>query len=273
MNKRLVALPFLALAMIAAKPAPVKVEPPVQMVAPAEVAADPANRWTLELSNGGKVVIQLRPDIAPQHVYRIQQLTVAGFYDGLPFHRVIPGFMAQGGDPLGTGEGGSRLPDVPHEFSSFPHVRGVASMARAEALDSANSQFFIMLAPRFALDRKYSAFGRVIEGMAAVDGIAEGEPPASPTKIVRATIGGPLPAPPVVAAAPAAPAADASAPTQPAATEAGPPATPTEAAPAAPEQSTPPAEQAQPAPAPAPAEQAPAEPAAETPPQEAPTPQ
>jgi peptidylprolyl isomerase len=228
----------------------------------------------LELSNGGKVVIQLRPDIAPQHVYRIQQLTVAGFYDGLLFHRVIPGFMAQGGDPLGTGEGGSKLPDVPAEFSDLPHVRGVASMARAESLDSANSQFFIMLAPRFVLDHKYSAFGRVIEGMGAVDGIAVGEPPAAPTKIVRATIGGPLPAPPVVAAAataPATPAAEPSAAAQPAAAPSGPPATPADSAPATTDVAAPPSEQAQPTPAPA--EQAPEEPAAETPPQEAPTPQ
>jgi len=276
MNKRLVALPFLALGLIAAKPAPVPVKPPVSMIAPAEVAADPANRWTLELSNGGKVVIQLRPDIAPQHVYRIQQLTVAHFYDGLPFHRVIPGFMAQGGDPMGTGEGGSKLPDVPHEFSDLPHVRGVASMARAESLDSANSQFFIMLSPRFALDHKYSAFGRVVEGMAAVDGIAVGEPPEAPTKIVRATIGGPLPAPPVVAvAAPApaeAPPAAQPAAAQPAAAPEGPPATPPEAAPA-PEPTPPVAEQPQAAPAPAPAETPVEEPKAETPPQEAPTPQ
>ena len=262
MNKRLVALPFLAMALVAAKPAPVPVKPPVSMVAPAEVAADPANRWTLELSNGGKVVIQLRPDLAPQHVYRIQQLTAAGFYDGLPFHRVIPGFMAQGGDPLGTGEGGSKLPDLPAEFNDLPHVRGVASMARAEALNSANSQFFIMLAPRFVLDHKYSAFGRVVEGMATVDAIAVGEPPAQPTKIVRATSGGPLPAPPVVAAAAAAPAAAPSAEATPAT------AAPAEAAPA-------PAA-GQPAPAPAeaaPAEQAAPAPAPETPPQEAPTPQ
>lgn len=273
MNKRLVALPFLALALIAAKPAPVTVKPPVSMVAPAEVAADPANRWTLELSNGGKVVIQLRPDIAPQHVYRIQQLTVAGFYDGLLFHRVIPGFMAQGGDPMGTGEGGSKLPDVPAEFSTFPHVRGVASMARAESLDSANSQFFIMLAPRFVLDHKYSAFGRVIEGMGAVDGIAVGEPPAAPTKIVRATIGGPLPAPPVVTAAATAPATPAAEPSaaQPVAAPSGPPAIPADSAPATTDQAAPPSDQAQPTPAPA--EQAPEEPAAETPPQEAPTPQ
>lgn len=269
MNNRLVALPFLALALIAAKPAAEPAKPPVSMVAPAEVAADPANRWTLELSNGGKVVIQLRPDIAPQHVYRIQQLTTAGFYDGLTFHRVIPGFMAQGGDPMGTGEGGSKLPDVPHEFSDLPHVRGVASMARAESLDSANSQFFIMLAPRFVLDHKYSAFGRVIEGMAAVDGIAEGEPPAEPTRIIRATIGGPLPAPPVVAAAvaPAAPSTDPAATPQPTEAPVGPAAPSSEAT----EQAAP--VPAQPEPAAVPAEQAPAEPAAESPPQEAPTPQ
>lgn len=217
MNKRLVALPFLAVALVAAKPAPPPVAAPVSVMAvPTEVAADPANKWTLELSNGGKVVIQLRPDIAPQHVYRIQQLTSQGFYNGLTFHRVIPGFMAQGGDPDGTGAGGSKLPDVAAEFNDLPHVRGVASMARADDPNSANSQFFIMLAPRFMLDHKYSGFGRVIEGMPFVDGIAEGEPPADPTRIVRATIGGPLPAPPVVAAPVAAPAA-AAAPEAPAA--------------------------------------------------------
>lgn len=287
MNKRLVALPFLAFALIAAKPAPEPVKPPISMVAPAEVAADPANRWTLELSNGGKVIVQLRPDIAPQHVHRIQQLTVAGFYDGLTFHRVIPGFMAQGGDPMGTGEGGSRLPDVPAEFNDLPHVRGVTSMARAEDVNSANSQFFIMLAPRFLLDHKYSAFGRVIEGMGAVDGIAVGEPPAQPTKIVRATIGGPLPAPPVVAAAPVETAPAAGAAAAPAGSTAGPadeapttssdPAT-AEAASPAEQPPASPAADAQPpeAPAPeaqAPAEPPPAEPAPEAPPQEAPTPQ
>jgi peptidylprolyl isomerase len=169
---------------------------------------------------------------------------------------VIAGFMAQGGDPMGTGEGGSKLPDVPAEFSDLPHVRGIASMARAEAPDSANSQFFIMLAPRFVLDHKYSAFGRVIEGMANVDAIAVGEPPADPTKIVRATIGGPLPAPPVVAAVPV----TASAP------ETAPPAAPA-AEQAAPQPTVP--EQ----PAPAPAEVTPPAPAPEGPPEEAPTPQ
>ena len=269
MIKRLVALPFLGLALVAAKQAPPPAKPPISMAAPAEVAADPANKWTLELSNGGKVVIQLRPDIAPQHVYRIQQLSTAGFYNGLTFHRVIPGFMAQGGDPQGTGQGGSKLPDLPAEFSDLPHLRGVASMARADAENSANSQFFIMLAPRFSLDHKYSAFGRVVEGMSAVDGIAGGEPPEQPTRIVRATIGGPLPAPPVVAAAPAVTATPTST-----STEAGPPAaapaqveSPAAAAPA------PEATAAGAAATPAPAEPAPATPAPETPAQEAPTPQ
>ena len=282
MKKSLIVLPFLAFALIAAKPAePAK--PTVSFTAPAEVAADPANRWTLELSNGGKVVIQLRPDIAPQHVYRIQQLTTAGFYNGLIFHRVIPGFMAQGGDPMGTGAGGSRLPDLPAEFSDLPHVRGVASMARAETENSANSQFFIMLAPRFVLDHKYSAFGRVIEGMGTVDAIAVGEPPEQPTRIVRASIGGPLPAPPVVAATAAAPSAPSDAAASGPATVTDAPAQAAEPAAEAPA-SEPAAEAPAPAPAPEPAAEVPAPasetpaaeepaPAPETPPQEAPTPQ
>ena len=265
MIKRLVALPFLAFALVAAKDAPPPPKPPVSLIAPAEVAADPANRWTLELSNGGKVVIQLRPDIAPQHVYRIQQLTAAGFYDGLIFHRVITGFMAQGGDPMGTGEGGSKLPDVPAEFSDLPHVRGVASMARAEELNSANSQFFIMLAPRFALDHKYSAFGRVVEGMANVDAIAVGEPPSQPTKIVRATIGGPLPAPPVVAAAPTPAPTESAATATPVAETAGPAAeAPATAPSAAPAEASPAPAAENPAPAPVQPEAA-AAPAAEAP--------
>ena len=207
MFKRLIALPLLGLVLVAAKAAPVApVKPALSLVAPAEIAADPANRWTLELSTGTKVVVQLRPDLAPGHVYRIQLLTTQGFYNGLKFHRVIPGFMAQGGDPQGTGVGGSKLPDLAAEFNDMPHLRGVASMARADAPNSANSQFFLMLAPRFSLDHKYSAFGRVVEGMAAVDGMAVGEPPAAPTTIVRATIGGPLPAPPAIVAAPVVPA-------------------------------------------------------------------
>ena len=201
MNKAYLAYPFLALALIAAKPAPVAPAPATPLAAPAAVAADPANRWTLDLSNGGRVVIQLRPDIAPNHVRRIQQLTAQGFYNGLKFHRVIPGFMAQGGDPEGTGKGGSPLPDLAAEFNDLPHLRGVASMARAGDPNSANSQFFIVLAPTFKLDHKYSAFGRVIEGMTVVDSIAAGEPPAEPTTIVRASIGGPLPAAPAATGA------------------------------------------------------------------------
>jgi len=114
--------------------------------------------------------------------------------------------MAQGGDPRGTGQGGSPLPNLKAEFNGLPHLRGVASMARADADDSANSQFFIMLGPNFGLDHKYSGFGRVIEGMAAVDSIAVGEPPADPTVIVRASIGGPLPAAPAGSTAAAEPA-------------------------------------------------------------------
>lgn len=205
MSKALFVLPFLAFGLIAAKP--VTVAPTVSVIAPAEVAADPANRWTLELSNGSKVVILLRPDVAPRTVYRIQSLTSEHFYDGLLFHRVLAGFMAQGGDPLGTGQGGSKLPNLKAEFNDLPHVRGVVSMARADATDSANSQFFIMLSPNFTLDHHYSAFGRVIEGMPAADSIEQGEPPANPTRIVHASIGGPLPAAPPAAAEPAASAA------------------------------------------------------------------
>ena len=200
MSKVWLGTPLMAFALIAAKPAPVAPAPTLSLVAPATIVADPANRWTIELSTGAKVVVQLRPDIAPQHVYRIQQLTTQGFYNGLMFHRVISGFMAQGGDPEGTGKGGSKLPDLAAEFNAYPHLRGVLSMARSDAPNSANSQFFILLAPTFKLDNKYTAFGRVAEGMAAVDGIAVGEPPAEPTKIVRATIDGPLPAPPAAAA-------------------------------------------------------------------------
>ena len=204
MRKSLMLLPFLGLALIAATP-PTK--PGLSIVAPAEIAADPANRLNIELSSGGTVVVQLRPDAAPNHVYRIQQLATSGFYNGLNFHRVIPGFMAQGGDPEGTGAGGSKLPDVAAEFNSLPHMRGVISMARSESPDSANSQFFIVLAPTMRLDKKYTAFGRVISGMQNVDKIAPGEPPAAPTKIVRMWIDGPLPAAPVAATqAPAEPA-------------------------------------------------------------------
>lgn len=150
------------------------------------VPLDPANVWVLDLSDGGKVRIQLRPDVAPEHVERIKTLTREHFYDGLVFHRVIDGFMAQGGDPKGDGTGGSPMPDLKQEFSWLPHMRGTVSMARAQGEDSANSQFFIMLMPRLQLDHKYTVFGRVIDGMPGVDAIAKGEPPSAPTKIVRA---------------------------------------------------------------------------------------
>lgn len=152
------------------------------------IAEDPANIWVLDLSNGGRVRIQMRPDIAPAHVDRIKELTRQGFYNGLAFHRVIDGFMAQGGDPAGDGTGGSPLPDLKAEFNWLPHVRGAVAMARAASEDSANSQFYIMLLPRLTLDRKYTVFGRVIEGISAVDSIEKGEPPAEPTRIVTARI-------------------------------------------------------------------------------------
>lgn len=155
---------------------------------PATVPADPQNIWDLDLSSGGRVRIQLRPDVAPGHVERIKELTRQGFYNGLKFHRVIPGFMAQGGDPKGDGTGGSQLPDLKAEFNWLPHVRGAVSMARAQSEDSANSQFFIVLLPRMQLDKKYTVFGRVIEGMQYVDAIATGEPPANPTTILQASI-------------------------------------------------------------------------------------
>jgi cyclophilin family peptidyl-prolyl cis-trans isomerase len=157
--------------------------------APAAVPAPtPDNIWVLELSTGGRVQIQLRSDKAPNHVERIKTLTRAGFYNGLTFHRVIEGFMAQGGDPQGTGAGGSPLPDLKAEFNDLPHVRGTLSMARAESNDSANSQFFIMLMPTLRLDNRYTAFGRVISGMQYVDALPRGEPPAEPGRIVRAWI-------------------------------------------------------------------------------------
>jgi peptidylprolyl isomerase len=212
MSKSLFALPFVALALIAAKPAdaPVAAAPKISLNAPPEIAADPANRLNLQLSNGGTVVVQLRPDAAPNHVRRVQTLVSSGFYNGTIFHRVLPGFMAQGGDPTGTGSGDSPLPNLAAEFNDLPHIRGVISMARAEDPNSANSQFFIMLMPNFSLDHDYTGFGRVISGMQFVDKIAPGEPPAEPTKIVRAWLDGPVPA--AVAAAPVQPQSETPAP-------------------------------------------------------------
>ncbi|WP_106638902.1 peptidylprolyl isomerase [Allosphingosinicella vermicomposti] len=173
-------------------------------------ALEPENTLHLDLSTGGRVSIQLRPDIAPNHVERIKTLTRQGFYNNLLFHRVIEGFMAQTGDPQGTGEGGSQLPDLTAEFNGLPHVRGAVSMARAGDPNSANSQFFIMFIPRLTLDNKYTVFGRVVSGMQYVDAIQRGEPPINPSRIVRASIGAdnvpPLSPAELAAAAPPVPA-------------------------------------------------------------------
>ena len=149
---------------------------------------DPENILLLDLSNGERVAIRLMSSWAPDHVERIKTLTRQGFYDGIVFHRVIDGFMAQTGDPTGTGAGGSELPNLEEEFNPMPHLRGTVSMARRGEEDSANSQFFIVFYPRFSLDKNYTNFGRVIDNMAGVDAIARGEPPASPTRIVQASI-------------------------------------------------------------------------------------
>jgi peptidylprolyl isomerase len=138
---------------------------------------------------GGDVVIQLRPDLAPGHVERIKELASEGFYDGVVFHRVIPGFMAQGGDPTGTGMGGSKKPDLKAEFNAERHVRGVCSMARSSSPNSANSQFFICFDDATFLDKQYTVWGVVAEGMEHVDALPKGEPPRAPGKIVKATVG------------------------------------------------------------------------------------
>lgn len=169
--RRLTSIAFMAFALLA-------------LVRPA-FAFDPENTIYLDLKDG-RVVIELLPKVAPAHVERIKELTRKGFYNGLLFHRVIDGFMAQTGDPRGDGTGGSTLPNVKAEFSdSETFWRGAVGMARSQSPDSANSQFFICLADSDFLDGKYTLFGRVIEGMEFVDRIAKGEPPANPDKIVR----------------------------------------------------------------------------------------
>lgn len=189
--KSLLLLPFAAL-LIAAKPAPVPATPSI--VAPPAIAANKADHLFLQLSTGGTVEIVLRPDLAPHHVERIQTLVRRGFYNGLTFHRVIADFMAQGGDPKGTGEGGSELPDLKAEFTNVPFMRGTLGAARSNSPDSANSQFFIMFSRKPDLDNNYTVMGRVVAGMDAVDTIAQGEPPAQPTTIVKAWLGDSAPA-------------------------------------------------------------------------------
>ncbi len=158
--------------------------------APAQTPTnDPNNTLYMDLKDG-RVVIQLLPDLAPQHVARVKELAHVGFYDGTPFHRVIPGFMAQGGDPTGTGSGGSKLPDLPAEFTNKAHfLRGTVGAARTQDPNSANSQFFIMFAPASHLDGQYTIWGRVVSGMEYVDhikpGSGSGGTVQSPDKIIR----------------------------------------------------------------------------------------
>lgn len=196
-------------------PAATEAAPPVETPAaptmtPDQFINNPEYMLNIDLSTGGRVVVQLYPNVAPIHVARLKQLARAGFYDGISFHRVIDGFMAQTGDPTATGQGGSQLPDLKAEFNVTPHLRGTLSMARAESEDSANSQFFIMLQPRFALDRRYTAFGRVVSGMQFVDAIHKGEPPAVMSRMIQVSVAADnKPMPPaslLVEAAPAAPA-------------------------------------------------------------------
>ena len=148
---------------------------------------DPENTLIIETTKG-EVIVEMRPDLAPNHVAHIKKLAREGFYDGVVFHRVIDGFMAQTGDPTGTGMGGSKYPNLKQEFSAEPHVRGTTSMARAQNPDSANSQFFICFDDARFLDNQYTVWGEVIEGMENVDALPKGEPPREPGKIVKATV-------------------------------------------------------------------------------------
>jgi peptidylprolyl isomerase len=147
------------------------------------MAADAENTLVMTLDSG-PVTIALRPDLAPGHVARIKELAREGFYDGVVFHRVIPGFMAQGGDPTGTGMGGSKKANLPAEFSDASHTRGVCSMARSSNPNSANSQFFICFDDATFLDNQYTVWGEVTQGMEHVDALPKGEPPRQPGKIV-----------------------------------------------------------------------------------------
>ena len=163
----------------------------VMSAATHSLAADPANIAKMEVSSGGTVVIELLPNLAPKHVERIKTLAAEGFYDGIIFHRVIPGFMAQTGDPTGTGMGGSKYPDVPAEFSSYMYKRGTVGMARSQSPDSANSQFFICFDDSGcrSLTGQYTVLGQVTSGMEFIDNVATGQPPRNPDKIIKLTVG------------------------------------------------------------------------------------
>ena len=177
---------FMAAVLAAQTPA----QPTVDLkAAPPPPPLTAENSWNLDLSTGGRVVIQLRPDMAPNHVERIKTLTRQGFYNGLVFFRVIEGFMAQSGDPQNSGVGGSPLPNLNAEINGLMHVRGAVAAARTQDPNSANSQFYIMFTPRLNMDRGYSVFGRVVSGMNYVDLIERGEPPANPSRILRASLG------------------------------------------------------------------------------------
>lgn len=225
MNRRHLIVAFALGLSLAASPAMAKkhknkdlvvkpVAAPVDTKVDPDPSHDPDNVVWLDLSNGGRVAFRMMPAWAPNHVERVKTLVKQGFYNGIVFHRVIEGFMAQTGDPTGTGQGGSSLPDLKAEFNRVPHMRGSVSMARTNAPDSANSQFFIVFYPRFALDNRYTNFGRVIVGMDVADAIERGEPPQNPTKILQASLASenkpqmmppppPPPAPPPSLTAPA----------------------------------------------------------------------
>lgn len=200
-NRFLTALALLVAAFAGTMPA--MAQQTSALPVPAPVMPNPENILNLDLSTGGRVTILLFPNVAPAHVERIKALTRQGFYNGLVFHRVIDGFMAQTGDPTGTGQGDSELPDLKAEFNRTPHLRGTVSMARTTEPDSANSQFFICFQPRFSLDNKYTVFGRVTSGMQYVDAITRGEPPVNPDKIVQASIAADNLPPPNFAQSPA----------------------------------------------------------------------
>jgi cyclophilin family peptidyl-prolyl cis-trans isomerase len=191
-------LTILLLGIVAAAPSPAMAQTAAPVSAP--TAPDLENILVLDLSTGGRVTIQMFPAVAPAHVERIKTLTRQGFYNGVIFHRVIDGFMAQTGDPKGTGQGGSELPDLKAEFNNTPHLRGTVSMARTNEPDTANSQFFICFQPRFSLDKKYTVFGRVTSGMQFVDAIERGEPPVNPSTVTQASIASDNVAPPAFAA-------------------------------------------------------------------------
>ena len=150
-------------------------------------AADPQNTLDIELKSG-HVLIQMFPDVAPNHVARVKELARAHFYDGVIFHRVIPGFMAQTGDPTGTGTGGSGKPKLKAEFSDKPFVRGTVAAARTQDPNSADSQFFICFQNADWLNGQYTVWGKVIQGMDLVDKIAPGEPPANPDKMIKVRV-------------------------------------------------------------------------------------